>query len=99
MELTREEIEALRISRDEWQRMACQEELRADALEIERDQLRMQVKAAEVIMDKVATALTADTDAGLDALCAIQSWQITPTKMYYRNEAEMQAARAATEPR
>lgn len=51
-------------------------------------------KAAEDVMDKAAAIITADTDAGLDALCAMQAWQITPTEMYYRNAAEMEAAHA-----
>lgn len=94
MELTREVLEGLRINRDEWQTRACQEEFRADALEIERDQLRMQVKAAEEVIAEATAVISADTDAGLAALCAMQAWQITPTEMYYRNEAEMEAAHA-----
>jgi len=59
----------------------------------ERDRLLMQVKAAEEVIAKAAAAITVETDEGLAALCAIQAWQITPTEMYYRNEAEMEAAR------
>lgn len=73
--------------------LAYQRGFQITALEAERDRLRMQVKAAEDVIGKAASVITADTDAGLDALCAIQSWQITPTEMYYRNEAEAESAR------
>jgi hypothetical protein len=60
----------------------------------ERDRLRMQVKEAERVIDKAASILTAETDEGLAALCALQAWTITPTEMYHRNEVEMEAAHA-----
>ena len=64
------------------------------ALMDERDRLRMQVRAAEEVIEKADTVITVETAEGLAALCAIQAWQITPTEMYYRNEAEMEAAHA-----
>lgn len=87
------ELEAENISlRDINKNLADYDEAYHEA-EAERDRLRMQVKAAEDVIGKAASVITADTDAGLDALCAIQSWQITPTEMYYRNEAEARAAK------
>jgi len=72
------------------------QEVSAYALSLmdERDRLRMQVRAAEEVLEKAATVITVETAEGLAALCAIQAWQITPTEMYYRNEAEMEAANA-----
>jgi len=71
------------------------EDLAALALSLmdERDRLLMQVKAAEEVIAKAAAAITVETDEGLAALCAIQAWQITPMEMYYRNDAEMEAAK------
>lgn len=64
------------------------------ALMDERDRLRMQVRAAEDVIEKASAVISAETDEGLAALCALQAWAITPTEMYYRNEAEMEAAHA-----
>ena len=101
MESTRKALEALRSCSD---CEAClADDLCDDApvvaeialsLMDERDRLRMQVRAAEEVLEKAATVITVETAEGLAALCAIQAWQITPTEMYYRNEAEMEAANA-----
>jgi hypothetical protein len=64
------------------------------ALMDERDRLRMQVRAAEDVIAKASAAISGETDEGLYALTSIQAWQITPTDMYYRDEAEMEAAHA-----
>jgi hypothetical protein len=54
-------LEGLRINRDEWKTRACQEELRADALEIERDRYR----AALELIDRA----TRDYGIGIGATC------------------------------
>ena len=66
----------------------------------ERDRLRMQVKAAEDMCAKLldiheymADYMEKARDERLAMLTAIGAWQITPTEMYYRNEAEMKAAK------